>query len=517
MFRSISKKLVAIFITVIILSFSVVGIALYYILDYNAFSSKTAGLEQSADWINNVFDYYQQYMTDPFTSRVIRNFITNQLDREAHSANSIIWVINTKGQVAYSDSSDTTNFLLQKIRKIQTGIPQLPDDRQYQKVISGEEPEIKDQHDFFGLFSGNVRLTVEKPLVITNNNGTSQIRGAVILSTPVPQIRETRASVFRYYIVSLIISVFISIILVSLLSRRIIKPLKEINEAAKVITSGDFDKKLDIRSKDEIGELATSFNQMVSALENLEKMRRDFIANVSHEIRTPMTSIKGFIDGILDGTIPPEKQQFYLTIVRDESARLNKMVNDLLDLAKIEAGEMKLSMYYFDINELLRRCIINLEQLIVSKEIQVEADFEQDETVVFADRDAIERVVLNLLHNAVKFTPPGGVITVSTRELRDMISVSVKDTGAGMEREELVRIWDRFYKSDKSRSFDKSGTGLGLSIVKSIISEHHQDIKVESEPGKGTTFTFTLSRGQREQRSDKIQKIQDSSQTENDI
>jgi signal transduction histidine kinase len=237
---------------------------------------------------------------------------------------------------------------------------------------------------------------------------------------------------------------------------------------------------------------------MVAALQNLEEMRRGFIANVSHELRTPMTSISGFIEGILDGTIPPEKQKDYLEIVKEEVMRLNRLVNELLDLARMEAREIHIVTKDFNINELIRRCIIKLESLIMEKNLEIVANFEEEDVFVRADIDAIERVILNLIHNAVKFTPETGIICLSTSIQKDNVLISVADNGIGMEKEELDMIWDRFYKSDKSRSRDKLGTGLGLAIVKNLINEHGQDIWAESEAGRGTTFYFTLKRADRD-------------------
>jgi len=216
---------------------------------------------------------------------------------------------------------------------------------------------------------------------------------------------------------------------------------------------------------------------------------------VSHELRTPMTSIKGFIEGILDNVIPQEKHREYLEIVRNEVARLNRLVNNLLDLAKLESGEIKLIYSNFNINELIRRCIIKLENLITEKGLEVMADFDED-TLVSADIDSIERVLINLIHNAVKFTPEGGIIGVNTEIRNDKVIVSVADSGIGIEKEDLDRIWERFYKVDKSRSLDTIGTGLGLSIVRNIINEHGEEIWVESELGKGTTFHFTLKKAE---------------------
>ena len=246
-------------------------------------------------------------------------------------------------------------------------------------------------------------MTVQIPV---SYNG--EVIAAVYVNTPIPEVQKARTSVFRFFIISIFVSIVISTVLVYIFSRRLSKPLKQMRDAARVIAGGEFDKRINMESRDEIGELARSFNQMVADLQNLEEMRKGFIANVSHELRTPMTTILGFVEGILDGTIQADKQGDYLTIVRDEIQRLSRLVDDLLHLARMEAGELQLVLRDFDINELIRLSIIKLETLIVQKGIEVEADFMEEKTMVHADADAIQRVLLNLLHNAVKFTPEKG-------------------------------------------------------------------------------------------------------------
>lgn len=234
---------------------------------------------------------------------------------------------------------------------------------------------------------------------------------------------------------------------------------------------------------------------MANALEKIEEMRRGFIANVSHELRTPMTSIRGFVEGILDGTIPEEKHRDYLNIVKEETMRLNRLTTDLLDLARMESGEMELHLISFNINELIRRSIIKMQSHIIQKNIFVQANFEKEDMFAEGDVDSIERIILNLIYNSVKFVAEGGKIILATKYYKDRILVSVEDNGIGISKEEIDLIWERFYKSDKSRGIEKKGTGLGLAIVKNIIQEHKQEIWVESELGKGTKFSFTLNRG----------------------
>ena len=263
------------------------------------------------------------------------------------------------------------------------------------------------------------------------------------------------------------------------------------------IASGDFSKRI-TANRDEIGQLASSFNYMADSLERHEKTRTSFISDISHELRTPMTSISGFVGGILDGTIPEEKRDEYLQIVYDESIRLTKLANDMLEMTKMQSHEYKLDISEFDINELVRICIIQLEQKIDSKNLEIEAEFENDKMMVLADKDAIKRVIINILDNAVKFSYNNTKIKIQTKNIKRHAYVAIGNFGAGMSTEEMQNVFDRFYKTDKSRSEDKKGVGLGMSFAKNIINLHKQKIWVESIDAKEDTsvkytqFTFTL-------------------------
>jgi signal transduction histidine kinase len=274
---------------------------------------------------------------------------------------------------------------------------------------------------------------------------------------------------------------------------KITRPLKLLKDSAAKVARGDFKQRVTVKSNDEIGQLIDSFNTMVNDLDNIDKVRSDFVANVSHDLRTPITSVRGFLEGILDGTIPQEKSNYYLGIVRDEVVRMNSLVNNLLEMTKFEQGKQVFRFKSFNINEMIRKCIVKYEKLFLDKNLDVEVDFETDDEFVLADQDAIERVFTNLIHNAVKFTNDSGIISLGTKRVKDKVEVYVKDTGIGISKEDIGYIFDRFYKTDKSRGVDKTGTGLGLSICKSILNAHDQDLYVESQLGKGSKFTFTLN------------------------
>ncbi len=496
MFKTIFSKLLAVFISIILISFSVTGVMLFYFLDSFVYSEKENLLIQNAEDVDAIFtNIYLPYATssDPIIRASATSWLQSGIDSCRRRTGSIVWVVDTAGEIWFSAPSRFSSSLLDKLTD-ETGKLRLPDKRQYGKVMLSGQDIVKEKGDFYGLFEGASYLIVQKPLKHNDNLGKETTVAAVLLCLPMPEVHRLQWDIFEFFLMSVAVSLSLTVVLAYIFSRRITKPLKEINNAARVIASGEFEKRLNIDSKDEIGELANSFNNMVVALQNLEEMRRGFIANVSHELRTPMTSIRGFIEGIMDGTIPQERQKYYLGIVRDEVNRMNRLVNNLLDLARMEAGEVNLKKVDFNINELIRRSIIKIESLILQKNINIEAEFERDDMFVNADIDSIERVILNLVHNAVKFTPEGGKIKLSTAYHRGKTQVSVEDNGIGIGREEISLIWDRFYKSDKSRGQDKSGTGLGLAIVKNIISEHGQEIWAESEQGKGTRFTFTLDK-----------------------
>ena len=285
---------------------------------------------------------------------------------------------------------------------------------------------------------------------------------------------------------------FAALVAVYFLSERIIGPLKHMSRAAKSYATGNFDIRIPVEGNDEVAELAAAFNQMANGLQNLENMRRSFLANVSHDLKTPMTTIAGFIDAILSGAIPPENQTEYLERIKEEVLRLSRLVRQLLDISRIQAGDRKIEPVTFDICEVARQIVLSFEQRIEEKKLDVEFDCEAENINVMADKDAIHQILYNLCDNAVKFSREGGKYRIRIVTEDKKVLVSVYNEGQGIAKEDLPFVFERFYKSDKSRGLDKTGVGLGLFISKTIIDAHRETITVDSEQGEFCEFTFTL-------------------------
>ena len=288
-----------------------------------------------------------------------------------------------------------------------------------------------------------------------------------------------------------LLSLTITSVVTSYLSQRMTAPLREMNRVALLIARGQFDQRVTVKTRDEVGELGETFNYMASELAGLDQMRKDFVANVSHDLRSPLTSIHGFVRAFLDETIPDERKRHYLTIMQEQTERMMKLVNDLLDMARIEAGQLEIRPVIFNVSELVRQVVARMEPEWGKKQVTVEVLPEEAQDIhVLADPDRIDQVLVNLLQNAVQFSSPASSVEVLLKKEAQAV-VSVRDDGPGIRQEDLESIWERFYKADRART-KQAGTGLGLSIVKHILDLHQSPIHVKSEGGRGTTFTFTL-------------------------
>jgi signal transduction histidine kinase len=285
----------------------------------------------------------------------------------------------------------------------------------------------------------------------------------------------------------------VATIATGIITRRQTETLRQMSQAAKQFAHGDFSARIHPSGADEeVMELATAFNNMAGSLEKSESLRQEFISNVSHELKTPMTTIAGFMDGMLDGTIPKEKHAYYMQTVSSEVKRLSRLVRSMLDISRLKATGAELQKNRFDVTEALGRTLLTFEQKIEEKRLDVQVNMPEKAVYVLANEDAITQVIYNLIDNGVKFADPDSPFLLTVAVSGGKALVSVADTGPTIPPEELPLVFDRFHKSDKSRSMDKTGVGLGLYIVKTILGSHGEDITVESRDGV-TTFTFTLT------------------------
>ena len=342
-----------------------------------------------------------------------------------------------------------------------------------------------------GLYESN-RYVVAQPIIVAD---TGEILGYVFVTNVIDNMLGAW-STFLGVTAVVTAAVFIAALVISLIySKRMARPLDEMAAASRKFARGDFSVRVkqEDDTADEMGSLIESFNKMADSLEMAEARRTEFIANISHELRTPMTTISGFADGILDGTIPKEDEEKYLRSIRDETRRLSRLVRDMLDVSQMRARAADPSKRtVFDLTELVLQTLLSFESCATKKGLDVDPQLPDNHIMVRADKDAITQVIYNLLDNAVKFAHEGTCITLRLYKDNGKAYVSVKDVGETIPSDDLPFIFDRFHKSDRSRSLDTTGVGLGLYLVKSIINSHDEDIAVRSEDGV-TEFVFTLA------------------------
>lgn len=336
-----------------------------------------------------------------------------------------------------------------------------------------------------GFYNGELRYVVASTL-----RSDLPDLDTVIMVVIFDDLTHEYQQVLWMILITFLIALFFAGIILWFISRKITAPLREMNEMAHDYAKGDFSKSVQYESKDEIGQLASSFTNMAKELNHLENRRKQYISNVSHELRSPLTSIKGFLIALLDGTIPDHRRTHYYNIMKMETERMIKLVNDTLDMTQLEEGNSKLMRTDYNLTEQIDWIIHKLEPQFSSRHLDVHFNKEVN-YYVNADQARIEQVIVNLLHNAVQFSKTNGKIDLSLEKDGENVRVTIQDYGEGMEQDHLDLIWRRFYKVDEART-NKSGAGLGLAIVKSILDLHESEIQVQSEKGIGTVFTFTL-------------------------
>lgn len=482
MFKSIFAKYCVAFMLIVLVSFSVILLMISMIIGEHSKNEKDNIVETAAD--SSVAYLEQQlsvYGTDDLAQLIERKHQeTEQILQvvASHTNDLAILVTDAEGTaLIHVENKDAAELKSQKLP------PSL-----MREVTGNGGGFITQSTESYELFDTKQTL-YSSPIV--SPDGT--VVGAVLIYAS-PEIMPELSTAISKAIVHSILWILIAVLIaVYFVTERILSPLRAISNAAKSFSQGKFDVRVPVRGRDEIAQLAVAINNMAESLNNYDTMRNTFMSNVSHDLRTPMTSISGFIDGILDGVIPPEKHDYYLRLVSDEVKRLSRLVASLLDLSRIQAGDRKFHTSSFDICEMGRQILLSFEKKIEEKHLSVEFDCAEENIRVLADRDAIHQIFYNLCDNAVKFAAEGGIFRISIRKLKNRkFLVSVFNEGQGIAPADLPYVFERFYKSDKSRGLNKSGVGLGLFIAKTIVDAHHETIWAESEFGKNCCFNFTL-------------------------
>lgn len=476
-------KYFSIFSAIVLVSFMLIGIAL---MIFTSGFLRTHDRNTTALYAKEISETMTELVDSSMTTRNPEGsafILLNSLDLMSDCSGYDIFICNKDGSVAACGEM-ISGFKLntdacEKHSKLVLSKAYI------QKAKKGGFSEFSTMDSFYN----SVHSVSMEPINIKN-----EFTGIAVVATPLESaLVENLKNVLRMFLFAAGLALILVTIAVYIMTEKIAKPIRNLENATRCYSSGDFTYRVpELRSNDELAGLITKFNSMATSLEQLENSRRSFVANVSHEFKTPMTTIGGFINGILDGTIPPEKQDYYLEIVSSEINRLSKMVTMMLNISKIETGNTDLTIEQFDISQKLVTTFLGFEQLLSKKKIDIEGFEDLPQLSIHGDSAMIDQVIYNLVDNAVKFTNEGGKITINGVADKKCTYFSVTNTGKGIPQKDINKVFERFFKVDQSRSTDVKSTGLGLFLVKSIVDLHGGTITVESEPDSFTRFTVKL-------------------------
>ena len=484
------------YVTVLILfiSFAILGSSLLIFIARNQSEEKTALLKQNAQ---NVAQTAAALIQKGYPlergnkdATMLMSVSTAQLSR---AIDADIYICDTDGKIICCKDiwqSDLVMYMGECIVHSKYTVPRAALD----KLNGGGYTETG---TLGGMYKSSHFISVE-PII-----ASGQFCGAVVAAQDTDSLHEPVRAVLKMFLFSALLALAIAFVATYVLTYQMTKPLREMSAAAKQYAKGDFSNRISVPyhkvlggDEDEVAELVTAFNSMANALSAIETSRRNFVANVSHELKTPMTTIGGFIDGILDGTIDSSKSSYYLRIVSDEVKRLSRLVRTMLNLSRIDNGELKLRPNDFDISETVLSTVLTFEKSIDEKKIDIRGLDTLQPMQVHGDEDLLHQIVYNLVENAVKFTNTEGYISFNVSDSIDRIVVTIENSGSGIQSDELPLVFEKFYKTDKSRSQDKNGMGLGLYLVRTIIKLHGGDISVSSVVNEYTRFSFYIPKPQ---------------------
>lgn len=485
MFKSSFSKYISLFLAVLLVSFALLFSVILVQTQRFSEQSRKKQMENSAQSISQVLSSYLA-MEDSDLNTLIRDrneMVLQMLRTEAAAAGGSVFLVDRNGNILIA--SDADPFQLESIPQ-----ESMEDLFQQAGVTAYVEGDLG---GFLQEEALNYIVLLKKDFVsLSQDVVRQQTVGAIVITSEISAISDMTTALLRPLLGAAVVVTLITVFGFYLFSRKFAVPLQKMSESAADFAKGDFSRRLPVKGHDEIAAVMQAFNDMAESLEKLEQNRVQFLANVSHDLRTPMTTISGFVQNMLEGTIPPEKQSHYLQIILDETHRLSRLVETLLNMSRMDAGERRFRFQPFDLAESARQTLLSFEKRINEKKIEVNFVCPYDRLFVLADEDAIHQVLYNLFDNALKFTPQEGIWQVRVFIERQKALFAIRNSGEGIPPEELPQIFDRFYKSDRSRGLDKGGMGLGLYIAKTIISAHNEEIWVTSEYGKFTEFVFTL-------------------------
>lgn len=459
-------------------------LAIYVVISRLSLSTLTTeNAKAMYDCANKIADNYGQDLNNPYVPFAD---VASILDNTATISNVRIQVISIDGEIYFDSDDDSdiynSSLLNRDIKTIDEFDISYFSQRYYQKG------------DFFGTFDDN-RLSVYAPIIASYHQAKTCY---VILHSDLDYIKLASDKMMNYVYLTFFILFALSLILLLIFTFFVFVPLQKIIRASAEYAKGNFKyNELDTSMGNEMGMLATSLKYMASELDHKSEDQKKFIANISHDFRSPLTSINGYVEAMLDGTIPPEMYHKYLHTISAEAERLTKLTNNLLELNRWDSNGNRMDYADFDINLVIRNLLPNFEGRCFEKKIQFDIVYEAKSYYVYADIGKIQQVLYNLIDNALKFSYKDSKIYIHVYDKLDKVYVSIKDTGVGIPQDSIHKIWDRFYKTDSSRGKDKTGTGLGLAIVKEIILSHEENIQVASTPEKGTEFIFSLKKSKR--------------------
>ena len=457
-------------LVLIVCAFALAGVVFCYQMSSYALHAKQTELRTTVQSLAE-----QSKLLEGTDSDVIRQIYMLSIARVAKEDELTVLITDADGNIEMGAKPDGTTYTLPGYHISNEVVAEMHKSGSYASVGS------------LGVLSESSFYTVGT--CVKDDNGDADLM--IFVSTQDPNSAGVVRHSTQTLVLILLVTLAVMLVISFMISQHVTRPLKTIAAAAKEFAGGNFDVRVPEDNRCyEIDELAVSFNNMARDLDQLEELTRGFISNVSHEFKTPMTTIGGFVDGMIDGTIPEDQRDKYLHIIAEETRRLSRMVNRMLDAAKIQSGELLLSPAPFDFSAMTSQIILSFEQKIEKKKLEVECELD-DRLIVMGDRDHLYRAVYNLVDNAVKFIDEGGRLTLKAHPEGDFCAFSISNTGTGISAEDLPHVFDRFYKADRSRSMDKTGAGLGLYIVKNIINLHGGEISVRSDGGE-TEFEFTL-------------------------